>query len=97
MADVVEHEPFPIEAVLSARKLIQDDGVLLISMPNAGAPLWNYWNANNVNPYWIEIEHYHNFTRERLYGILEKAGFKPIHYAISERYRCCMEILAQAV
>lgn len=97
MADVVEHEPFPIESLRSARKLIQDDGVLLISMPNAGAPLWHHWNAHHVNPYWIEIEHYHNFTRERLYGILKQAGFKPIHYAISERYRGCMEILAQAV
>jgi hypothetical protein len=66
-------------------------------MPNAGAPLWHYWNSQDVNPYWIEIEHYHNFTRQRLYGILEQAGFKPIHYAISERYRGCMEVLAQAV
>ena len=97
MADVVEHEPFPIEALRSARELIADDGLLLISMPNAGAPLWHYWNATNQNPYWIEIEHYHNFTRESLYTQLEQAGFAPRHYTISERYRCCMEVLADAV
>ena len=97
MADVVEHEPFPIESLRSARALIEDSGVLLISMPNTSAPLWHYWNANNLNPYWHEIEHYHNFTRESLYALLEKAGFEPIHYAISERYRCCMEVLARAV
>lgn len=96
MADVVEHEPFPIETLRSARALIQDSGVVLISMPNTSAPLWHYWNANNLNPYWQEIEHYHNFTRESLYALLEKTGFKPIHYAISDRYRCCMEVLAQA-
>ena len=97
MADVVEHEPFPLDCLRTARELIQDSGVLLISMPNASAPLWHYWNANNLNPYWCEIEHYHNFTRESLYGLLEQTGFKPRHYAISERYRCCMEVLAQAV
>ncbi|MGV1005057.1 MAG: class I SAM-dependent methyltransferase [Candidatus Nanopelagicales bacterium] len=97
MADVVEHEPFPIESLRSARALIQDSGLLLISMPNGSAPLWQWWNSNNLNPYWIEIEHYHNFTRESLYALLEQSGFEPIHYAISERYRCCMEVLARAV
>lgn len=97
MADVVEHEPFPIESLRSARGLIQDGGVLLVSMPNCSAPLWHHWNANDVNPYWQEIEHYHNFTRESLYALLEKTGFKPRHYAISQRYRCCMEVLAEAV
>lgn len=97
MADVVEHEPFPIDSLKSARRLIQDSGLLLISMPNGSAPLWHYWNANGINPYWTEIEHYHNFTRESLYWLLEQTGFEPIHYAISERYRSCMEVLAQAV
>lgn len=97
MADVVEHEPFPLDCLRSARELINDDGILLISMPNASAPLWQYWNAVQQNPYWIEIEHYHNFTREKLYAVLEESGFKPFDYAISERYRCCMEVLAEAV
>lgn len=97
MADVVEHEPFPIEALRCARELMTEPGLLLISMPNASAPLWHQWNAYNQNPYWHEIEHYHNFTRERLYAQLEEAGFRPRHYAISERYRCCMEVLADAV
>jgi SAM-dependent methyltransferase len=97
MADVVEHEPFPIESLRSARELIDDSGVLLISMPAAGAPLWQYWNAIGNNPYSIEIEHYHKFTRDRLYQVLDQVGFKPVHYAVAERYRCGMEILAQAV
>lgn len=97
MADVVEHEPFPIDALRTARSLMTTPGLLLISMPNASAPLWHYWNANHINPYWQEIEHYHNFTRERLYALLEDAGFRPCHYATSQRYRGCMEILAEAV
>jgi SAM-dependent methyltransferase len=97
MADVVEHQPFPLDALRCARELLTYPGMLLISMPNAGAPLWHHWNATNGNPYWIEIEHYHNFTRERLYALLRETGFNPVHYAISERYRCCMEVLAEAV
>jgi SAM-dependent methyltransferase len=97
LADVVEHEPFPAKVLQTSRELIADDGALLISMPNAAAPLWHYWNATNQNPYWHEIEHYHNFTRERLYALLRKTGFEPIRYGISERYRCCMEIVAAPV
>jgi 2-polyprenyl-3-methyl-5-hydroxy-6-metoxy-1,4-benzoquinol methylase len=97
MADVVEHEPFPLDSLRAARALIADSGVLLISMPNAGAPLWDFLNTRNDNPYWAEIEHYHNFTRESLYSVLRQTGFRPIRYAVSERYRCCMEVLARAV
>jgi len=97
LADVVEHEPFPLDALRSARTLIADTGVLLISMPNASAPLWGHLNTMNGNPYWAEIEHYHNFTRESLYSVLQRTGFTPIRYSVSERYRCCMEVLARAV
>lgn len=97
MADVVEHEPFPLTTLRCAREIINEPGMLLISMPNASAPLWNHWNSINQNPYWHEIEHYHNFTREKLYAVLEESGFKATHYATSERYRCCMEVLAAAV
>lgn len=97
MADVLEHVPFPHELLQQARTLMESDGLLLISMPNADAPLWRHWNSINDNPYWPEIEHYHNFTRERLYALLDKCGFTAVHYGISERYRCCMEVLAQPV
>lgn len=97
MADVVEHEPFPREVLHCARELIGDPGMLLISMPNASAPLWAMLNAANQNAYWREIEHYHNFTRETLYAELQKAGFRPLHYAVSDRYRCGMEVLSETV
>ena len=96
MADVLEHEAFPIESLRSARELIQDRGVLLVSMPNSSSSVWHYWEVNNMNPYWVEIEHYHNFSRERLYEILKETGFNPVRYAVSERYRSCMEVLARA-
>jgi 2-polyprenyl-3-methyl-5-hydroxy-6-metoxy-1,4-benzoquinol methylase len=97
MADVLEHVPFPLDVLRCARGLLSYPGMLLISMPNASAPLWHHWNATNQNPYWGEIEHYHNFRRETLCALLRETGFKPVHYSIGERYRCCMELLAEAV
>jgi protein O-GlcNAc transferase len=96
MADVLEHMPFPKIGLLHARGLMQRDGVLFVSCPNAEAPLWAMWNAQGANPYWQEIEHHHNFTRTRLYALLRATGFEPIAYSASERYRCGMEVIARA-
>ncbi|MCW0234579.1 MAG: class I SAM-dependent methyltransferase [Ferrovibrio sp.] len=97
MADVLEHMPFPREGLAAAHRLLNDDGILFLSMPNADCPLWRNLNARNANPYWGELEHFHNFGRPRLYRFLEESGFRPVHYTISERYRVGMEIIARRV
>lgn len=97
MADCLEHMPFPKAGLAAARRLIVDGGALFLSMPNAAAPVWEYLDAKDVNPFWGELEHYHNFTRERLYALLAETGFRPVSYGISKRYRCCMEVVAHAV
>jgi hypothetical protein len=56
--------------------------------------VWRAMDASDANPYWGEIEHYHNFSRSRLYALLEEQGFTPLQYAVSERYRGCMEVIA---
>ena len=97
MADVLEHVSFPTPFLQHARDLLEPEGVLFISMPNADSPLWQAWNDGGVNPYWGELEHYHNFGRERLYALLEQTGFRPVKYGISERYRACMEVVAMKI
>ncbi|HZH52843.1 MAG TPA: class I SAM-dependent methyltransferase [Microvirga sp.] len=94
MADVLEHIPFPKEALSAARRLLRPGGVLFLSMPNMGAFAWRALDSARANPYWGELEHYHNFTRDRLYLLLEEHGFTPREYGISERYRVCMEVIA---
>ena len=95
MCDVLEHIPYPIDLLLSAHQTLLDNWILFISLPNIESQVWNMWDRNNVNPYRWEIEHYHNFSRTRLYELLDQCGFKPIKYWISERYRWCMEIIAK--
>ena len=71
MADVLEHMPFPKAGLAAAHRLLRQGGVLFLSMPNMENMVWRLLHANGVNPYWGEIEHYHNFSRKRLYALLQ--------------------------
>ncbi|MBF0461939.1 MAG: class I SAM-dependent methyltransferase [Magnetococcales bacterium] len=94
MADVLEHMPFPCRGLQAAQRLLHANGVLFLSMPNMGSLAWQLLDHKKTNPYWGAIEHFHNFSRERLYALLKTHGFTPIHYDVSKRYRVCMEIVA---
>lgn len=93
MADVLEHMPFPAQALEAARARLSDSGLLFVSCPAAESPMWRLLGAEN--PYWNEIEHFQNFSRERLEKLLTDTGFEPIAYRASRRYRLGMEILAR--
>ena len=93
MTDVLEHIPFPKTALAAAHRLLDTTGILLLSMPNIDSTAWKLSTQFSKNPYWDEIEHCHNFGKDRLYALLEEQGFKPIRYGISNRYRMCMEII----
>lgn len=94
-ADVLEHIAFPSVTLRAARFAIKDDGILFVSCPNSDSAIWKL--MRDENPYWVEIEHYHNFSRDRLTSLLEDCGFKVIHYGISDRYRSCMELTCKVV
>jgi SAM-dependent methyltransferase len=94
MADVLEHMPFPPEGLRAALRLLAPGGALFLSMPNSESMVWRALDARKQNPYWGEVEHYHNFSRSRLYALLEEHGFEPALYGVSERYRACMEVVA---
>jgi len=95
MADVLEHMPFPRPALEHAHRLLGVRGLVYISMPNADTASWRALDRERKNPYWIEIEHYHNFTRERLQALLRQSGFQPVWYGVSNRYLCGMEVIAR--
>ncbi len=74
-ADVIEHVPYPGVFLEQANKLLREDGLVFVSLPNTSAPIWDICNKNNMNPYWGEIEHFHNFSRERLISYLNQHGW----------------------
>ena len=95
MADVLEHMPFPAKGLEAAHRLLESGGVLFVSMPHYDCATWRLLERSNAMPYWMEIEHYHNFSRDRLYRLLAETGFEPMSYAVSERYRVSMEVIAR--
>lgn len=97
MADVLEHMPYPKRGLEAANRLMREGGVLLVSMPNKDSMIWRLLSGTGGNPFWGEIEHYHNFGRQRLYALLEELGFAPRAYGVSQRYRACMEVVAEKV
>jgi SAM-dependent methyltransferase len=93
MADVLEHMPFPQDGLAAAYRLLRPEGVLFVSMPHYNCAAWRLLDASNANPYWGELEHFHNFSQTRLYTLMKDMGFDAINYGVSERYRVCMEVI----
>lgn len=95
LADVLEHLAFPRPALERAASLLAPRGLLFVSTPNIDTAVWRALDAQQANPYWGELEHYHCFSRSRLYALLEECGFEPLHYDVSARYRCGMDVIAR--
>jgi SAM-dependent methyltransferase len=94
MADVLEHMPFPKVGLAAAHRLLVAGGLLFLSMPNTECFAWRSNDHFGTNPYWVELEHFHNFGRKRLYALLEEHGFEPCAYGVNERYFLGMEVIA---
>lgn len=94
LMDVLEHVPYPKEVLTYIYENMEVGGCLVLSMPNSENLLWKLMTEQKKNPYLGELEHYHNFSRSRLTTLLQECGFQSVRYGISERYRCCMEIVA---
>lgn len=95
MCDVLEHVPSPVQQLRYAHGLLSASGVLVLSMPNSDSFVWRVLDAAGTNPYWGELEHYHNFGRARLESLLRDNGFRPLAYSASRRYRACMQMVAR--
>lgn len=94
LCDVLEHMPFPRRGLAAVARLLKPSGFVFVSLPNYDSPLWRAWDREGANPYWAEIEHYHNFSRQRLHDLLRTHGFDPVQTWISPRYRGCIDVLA---
>lgn len=94
MADILEHVAFPREALKRVFAALKPGGVIVVSCPNYDCASWRASTKAGNNPYWGEIEHFHNFSRASLMRLLSQEGFLPVDYQISRRYKSCMEITA---
>lgn len=97
MFDVLEHTEYPGKELSAVHRLLRTGGVVVISCPNMGCFAWRALDMSEANPYWGEIEHYHNFTRSRLVKLLNEYGFELVSYGIPDRWRLGMELLARKI
>lgn len=77
MFQVIEHLKNPLPTLQLAKKLLQKNGVILITTPNNDSPL-----RKILGPKWSvynESSHYVFFSRKTLRKTLEKAGFTSIN------------------
>ena len=94
MMDVLEQIPYPREALRKAAQVLRPGGVLVIGTTDLASSSWKALDAQKVNPYWSDLERYHNFTRERLLELLAGDDFEIVDFGIPHRARAQMEIYA---
>lgn len=74
----LEHMDDPLLVLKKVYRLLKKGGIVFIDVPNAGGLgskiLGEKW------PYRAPEEHKHQFTRQSLASIFEKAGFKIVHF-----------------
>ncbi len=85
----------PARTLAATHQLLQRDGLLLLGLPNMDAMAFNLLHAQDANPHWSEITHYHMFGRARLYALLREQGFQPLEYQVNTQIRIGMDIIAR--
>ena len=74
--DVIEHLRNPEQAMLKAKRLLKEGGIIVVSTPDAGS-LW----ANLLGPRWhlvVPPEHLILFGRKNFSTLLFRVGFSPV-------------------
>jgi protein O-GlcNAc transferase len=94
LCDVLEHVAFPLPVLDAVTHALSINGVLAISCPNRDSLVWRQLDAEDVNPYWLEIEHFHNFSFRQIRQFLSERGYTKIRCTVSPRYRICMDVTA---
>ena len=97
MMDVYEHMPWPRKALDKVRDMLAPSGGLVISLLNMNSSSWRLMDQAKANPYWMEIEHHHNFSRPRLTALPADHGFEVAMFDIPFRYKAQMGIYAKPI
>lgn len=76
MWDVLEHVHSPLDTLLEINRILKDDGILLVRVPNLAS-----WDARLFRQTWAGLDaprHLYIFTPETLAAMLAQAGFQVI-------------------
>lgn len=71
---VLEHLPSPSHTLGEVRRLLADDGLCLLTLPDIGS-----WEARLIGRFWYELDlprHLYHFTKKSLLNLLAKHRFR---------------------
>lgn len=80
--NVLEHVIEPFELLSKCRKLVTEQGIMIIEVPNDFSVLQRYLSENEYisKPFWIaEPDHISYFNRDGLISICQQAGWKCLY------------------
>jgi len=84
MNHVLEHIPEPLEVIVEIRRILKDDGLLVIGVPNFGSHM-----AQLMKGKWFSLmpdQHIWQFTRESLVKLLRMAGFNEVYFEARDNH-----------
>ena len=82
---VLEHIPDPVAVLLEARRILRDDGLLVIGVPNFGS-----YMAAIKKEKWASLtpdQHIWQFTHDSLLRVLMRSGFSEAYFEARENHR----------
>jgi SAM-dependent methyltransferase len=82
---VLEHLRDPIGYVQALAARLNPGGRLLIEVPNVGDALLSVYKLAAFDRFYWQRAHYHNFSKQTLTGVLERAGYTVQTYPV-QRY-----------
>ena len=94
MADVLEHMPFPQAGLRAAHRLLDDNGILLLSFAQHRVGGLESPRRQPDESLLGRTRALSQFSRSRLFALLRETGFEPLRYGVSERYRAAMEVIS---
>jgi SAM-dependent methyltransferase len=81
VAYILEHIPNPIDLLIKLKDNLENDGIIIVEVPNDFSPLQlAYIAEHKIAPYWITLpDHVNYFDRQGIENLVKKAGFSIIH------------------
>jgi 2-polyprenyl-3-methyl-5-hydroxy-6-metoxy-1,4-benzoquinol methylase len=85
MNHVLEHVPAPVEILEEVKRILKDDGLFIVGVPNFGS-----YMSKLMKEKWFSLmpdQHIWQFTHESLKNLLDKTGFEEVCFEARDNHK----------